>query len=212
MNSETFTDMKDISVGFLRYFSGALGVSGDLQQFHSAKWEPGESVRNYKHMLSNLATRLDIPDSLLKDRFINSLSDHFKFQILPFYNKSFDDIFEIAQQMVSVIRNTKSEAAANMTKIADIKSEFGNLTTLVTNLSRAPAHSYSSAPVQTVFGAPPHLYPQSQSYAAPMQPHPYIAPFESKGLFSQTIQNILSTLLMMIPGVVQGDLVDPITI
>jgi hypothetical protein len=178
MDGHEYTSLRDLKVGFLRHFSGSLGVSGDLQQFNTAKLEAGETVRDFKYRLSTLASRLDLPSSLIKDRFVNGLPDHIKFQVLPFYDKELEELFGMAQNMASVARTVKPETAANLTEINEMRSDMGKLVALMGQLTSLPQPSYTSAPVQTVYTTTPppltNYHPLSQ-HPQPvyMQPAPY---------------------------------------
>lgn len=183
MDDNTFASLKALKTGFLRHFSGSVGISGDLQNFHSASLQPGETVREFSYRLKTLATRLDLPDALIKDRFINGLPDHIKFQVLPFYNKEYQEIFEMAQNMASVARPATVTAAANVAEISDIKSELGKLTTMLTKLATVHtipigSSNYPSRNVYDVESNAYHVQPQqyhqrpSNMYNAPH--HQYI--------------------------------------
>lgn len=168
MDTNKFSSLAELKNSFLRHFSGSNGVSGDLQAFQGASLRQGETVREFKYRLKSLADRLALPETLLKDRFINGMPDFIKLQLLPFYNNSLDNLFEMAQNMATSINNVKSESSANVAEMSDLKSEISKLTSLVTTLgqdkSKVPSQSFHTAPVQTVYTAP-----QVHTYTDPSQ-------------------------------------------
>ena len=130
----SFTGWKDIKTAFLHHFSGSVGISGDYNAFNIAQLEPGESMREYRYRLTGLASRLGLPDPVIKDRFVNGLPDHIKLQLLPFYGKPLEELFEMAQNMAGVARIQKPVAAANVAQYDDLNDKLSKLTDLVTQM------------------------------------------------------------------------------
>ena len=174
MDGQVFTTIKDLKTGFLPHFSGSVGVSGDIQQFYSTALQPGETVREFSYRLTSLATRLDLPASLVKDRFIN-----ITFQVLPFYNKGFDEIFDMAQNIASMPRPASTSASANVAEVTDLKSELAKLYFMVEKLAsmveQLTSVQYSSVPLQKIYSVAPNSYHvPSHPYQVPS--HMYNAP------------------------------------
>ena len=87
-DSGTFTSLADITTKFLRHYSGSHGVSGDLTLFNTLCWSQGETALEFKGRLKSLADRLELPEHLLKHRFIHGLPDSVKTSLLPFMVRS----------------------------------------------------------------------------------------------------------------------------
>ena len=134
-DSAVFVDFQDLTTQFLRHYSGSHGVSGDLSLFNSLCWKQGETAAEFKNRLQAIASRLELPATLVKHRFIHGLPDCVKPQLLPFYDQELGDLMSMAQNLLSLNQPSRILDGAGVNSAEASKGDTFNLSKLEAEVS-----------------------------------------------------------------------------
>ena len=121
-DSGTFVSLDDLTTQFLRHYSGSHGVSGDLNLFNNLCWTQGETAAEFKNRLQAIASRLELPATLVKHRFIHGLPDCVKPQLLPFYDQELNNLMDMAQNLLSLNQPSKIMEGAGVNCASKVDS------------------------------------------------------------------------------------------
>ena len=97
-----FNSLNELTTGFLRHFCGSHGVSGDLSLFNGLSWTQGETALEFRNRLKVIGDRLNLPEAVVKHRFIHGLPDNVTLQLLPFYGQALSELVDMAQNLLGL--------------------------------------------------------------------------------------------------------------
>jgi hypothetical protein len=174
-DSQEFTSLAQLTTEFLRHFSGSHGVSGDLTLFNNLSWSQGETALEFRNRLTKISSRLSLPDSLVKHRFIHGLPESVTNQLLPFYDHDIKTLMDMAQNLLSLQGQSKLVSGVSVNCAESATPE----------LSKEPKHGLE-AEVAAIRKELKELKLQHEVYtvASNTPPYsPYDDPYESADQF-----------------------------
>ena len=105
--------------------------------FNSLCWSQGETAQEFKNRLKVIGDRLELPESVVKHRFIHGLPDNVKPQLLPFYDQSLKNLMDMAQNLLNLNVPSKlltGVSNVNCVETVEVKSGDGDRKDVVTDL------------------------------------------------------------------------------
>jgi hypothetical protein len=150
----TYNSLGDLSTGFLRHFSGSHGVPGDLSLFNGLSWSQGETALEFRNRLKVIGDRLNLPEAVVKHRFIHGLPENVRLQLMPFYDQTIQNLMDMAQNLLGLnisslpaavnCAEAKEEAPSLVKSMSELQLEVGSMRRELTNVKQCVDSYYNS--------------------------------------------------------------------